>query len=178
MVVKTNLSSKKKSKNKSTAKLPGPAKPAGLIHKSVFIHPHASVDGLVEIGENSSVWGGAVIRADMNEIKIGRCVNIQDNCTLHVDSYTKISIGDYSLIGHNCMLHGCKIGRGVLVGIGSIVLENAEIGDGAILTAGCLVRGKKKIPPGSLVISKNGDLVIYEGKASARITVAHSLEYV
>lgn len=89
----------------------------------------------------------------MNRITLGNFINIQDNTSLHTDSRGSISIGDWTLVGHNAMLHGCKIGRGCLIGIGSILLDGCEIGDGAQITAGCMIRGGKKIPPRSLVLA-------------------------
>jgi carbonic anhydrase/acetyltransferase-like protein (isoleucine patch superfamily) len=88
---------------------------------NVFVHPSAVLIGLITIGTNSSIWANTVIRADNNTISIGNGVNIQDNSTLHVDSKQGLVIGDYSLIGHNCVLHGCKIGRACMIGIGSIL---------------------------------------------------------
>ncbi|QCO42438.1 gamma carbonic anhydrase family protein [Leptospira interrogans] len=148
------------------------------IHKTAFIHPLATAIGLVEMGPYSSLWPGTVVRADMNRIVLGKGVNIQDNSTLHTDSSRGITIGDYTLVGHNTMLHGCKIGRGCLIGIGSIVLDEAEIGDGAMITAGCMIRGGKKIPPGAMVIQKNGELKILEGKSKPILSVAGCLEYI
>ncbi|PJZ69894.1 gamma carbonic anhydrase family protein [Leptospira perolatii] len=148
------------------------------IHETAFIHPAATVIGMVELGPFSSIWPGAVLRADMSSITLGEAVNIQDNSTLHTDWKTGISIGDYSLIGHNAMLHGCKIGRACLIGIGSIVLDDAEIGDGAMILAGCMIRGGKKIPPRSMVFPKNGSIVIQENKARPEMTVAGCLEYI
>ncbi|TGN20868.1 gamma carbonic anhydrase family protein [Leptospira idonii] len=144
---------------------------------SPFLHPQSTSFGMTRFGSSVSLWPGAVVRADMNEIKLGDYVNIQDNSTLHTDSRSPISIGDWSLVGHNVMIHGCSIGRGVLVGIGSIVLDKAEIGDGCQIAAGCLIRGGKKIPPRSLVVPKNGDIQIYEGKAKPELTVAGCIEY-
>jgi len=145
--------------------------------KNSFIHESARVIGLVEMGENCSIWPGAVLRADMNSIILGNCVNIQDNSTLHVDSSAGMSIGDYTLVGHNTMLHSCKIGKACLIGIGSIILDKAEIGDGAMITAGCMIRGGMKIPPKAMVIQKEGKLFIYENKAKVQLTVAGSIEY-
>jgi carbonic anhydrase/acetyltransferase-like protein (isoleucine patch superfamily) len=142
-----------------------------------FIHPNATAFGMIEFGESVSLWPGCVLRSDMNKIKLGNYVNIQDNCTLHTDSRSPISIGDYTLVGHNAVLHGCEIGKGVLIGIGSIILDNAIIGDGAQITAGCLIRGGKKIPPNSLVVSSRGDLKIYENKSKAEFTIAGCIEY-
>lgn len=143
-----------------------------------FIHKSATVIGKVKMGKDCSIWPGAVLRADTNEIILGNAVNIQDNCTLHADSQNPISIGDYSLVGHNVMLHGCTIGKGCLIGIGSIILDKAEIGDGAMITAGCMIRGGMKIPPKSMVIQKDGKLQIYENKAKVQLTIAGCLEYI
>ncbi|MDV6234251.1 gamma carbonic anhydrase family protein [Leptospira ellisii] len=148
------------------------------IHETAFIHPQATAIGLVEMGPYSSLWPGAVVRADMNRIVLGEGVNIQDNSTLHTDSSRGITVGEYTLVGHNSMLHGCTIGRGCLIGIGSVVLDEAEIGDGAMIMAGCMIRGGKKIPSGAMVIQKNGELKIFEGKAKPVMSVAGCLEYI
>lgn len=147
------------------------------IPESVFIHPMATVIGKVKIGEYSSIWPGAVIRADMNEIKIGKYVNIQDNSVIHVDYINSVEIGDYSLIGHSAILHGCKIGKGVMIGIRSIILDEAIIGDGAMITANCTIRGKTKIPPFSLVTEVEGKIKIYPEKAKTLYTIMGCLEY-
>lgn len=142
-----------------------------------FIHPQAVAFGMIEFGESVSLWPGSVVRSDMNKIKLGNYVNIQDNCTLHTDSRSALSIGAYTLIGHNAILHGCEIGNGVLIGIGSVILDNAIIGDGAQITAGCLIRGGKKIPPNSLVVSSKGEIKIYENKSKPEFTIAGCIEY-
>ncbi len=143
-----------------------------------FLHPAATVIGMVEMGIGCSLWPGAVLRGDMNSIRLGNYVNIQDNCTLHTDSRSPITIGDYSLIGHNAILHGCTVGRACMVGIGSIVLDGATIGDGAMITAGCIVRGRARIPARALVVNEAGALRIFPNRAHVRLTVAGSLEYV
>ncbi|TGL56430.1 gamma carbonic anhydrase family protein [Leptospira ognonensis] len=142
-----------------------------------FLHEKATAFGMITYGNSVSIWPGAVIRADMNTITLGDYVNIQDNSTLHTDSKSPISLGAWTLVGHNAMIHGCTIGRGVLIGIGSIILDKAIIGDGCQIAAGCLVRGGKKIPPRSLVVPSNGDIKIYEGKAKPELTVAGCIEY-
>lgn len=144
---------------------------------SAFIHPNATVFGMTEFGTSVSIWPGAVVRADMNVIRLGNYVNIQDNATLHTDSRSPIALGDWTLVGHNAMIHGSTIGRAVLIGIGSIILDKAEIGDGCQIAAGCMIRGGKKIPPRSLVVPNNGDIKIYEGKAKPELTVAGCIEY-
>ena len=98
---------KKKKNNKKEPKSHVGIKQA----KSSFIHPQASVFGMITLGKNTSIWPGAVLRGDMGNIILGDFVNIQDNSTLHVDSRNKIEIGDYTLVGHNAILHGCKIGK-------------------------------------------------------------------
>ncbi|TGK06934.1 gamma carbonic anhydrase family protein [Leptospira semungkisensis] len=148
------------------------------IHETAFIHPAATAMGMLEMGPYSSLWPGAVARADLNEIKLGEGVNIQDNTTLHTDSTGSLRIDDYTLVGHNAMLHGCKIGKGCLIGIGAVILDEAEIGDGAMILAGCMIRGGKKIPPRAMVIPKNGDIVIYDKKAKPEMSVAGCLEYI
>lgn len=148
------------------------------IHPTAFIHERAFVYGDVTMGEFSSLWPGVVARADMNSFVLGNYVNIQDNTTIHSDSRRGVSIGDYTLVGHNAMIHGCKIGRAVLIGIGSVILDDAEIGDGAMITAGCMVRGGTKIPPRALVTPDGSSIKIFENKARTALTVAGALEYV
>lgn len=145
--------------------------------KNPFIHPNATSFGMTEFGISVSIWPGAVIRADMNTISLGDYVNIQDNSTLHTDSRSPIQIGNYTLVGHNVMIHGCTIGKAVLVGIGSIILDNAVIGDGTQIAAGCMIRGGKKIPPRSLVVPDGSDIKIFPGKAKPELTVAGCIEY-
>ena len=130
------------------------------------------------MGKLSSLWPGVVLRADMNSFILGDYVNIQDNTTLHSDSKRGITIGDYTLVGHNAMLHGCTIGRAALIGIGSVILDDAIIGDGAMITAGCMIRGGAKIPPRALVTPDGSSIRIFENKARTALTVAGSLEYV
>lgn len=151
---------------------------AEKIHPTCFIHERATVYGDIEMGQLSSLWPGVVVRADMNRFVLGKYVNIQDNATLHSDSRRGISIGDYTLVGHHAMIHGCTIGRGVLIGIGSIILDDAEIGDGAMITAGCMVRGGSKIPARALVTPDGSSIKIFERKAKTAYTIAGSLEYV
>jgi carbonic anhydrase/acetyltransferase-like protein (isoleucine patch superfamily) len=143
-----------------------------------YIHPQATVFGDVHFGSSCSIWPGVVLRADMNRITLGNFINIQDNTSLHTDSRGSISIGDWTLVGHNAMLHGCKIGRGCLIGIGSILLDGCEIGDGTQITAGCMIRGGKKIPPRSLVLSDGKDLKIFPNKAKPEMTIAGCIEYI
>lgn len=143
-----------------------------------WIHHQATIIGDVQMGESCSIWPGAVLRADMNSIRLGRAVNIQDNTTLHTDSRSSIDIGDWTLVGHNAMLHGCRVGKACLIGIGCVILDGAEIGDFSQITAGCMIRGGKKIPPHSLVIAQGSDIKIVPNKAKPEFTVAGSIEYI
>lgn len=130
------------------------------IHPTAFIVDSASVIGDVEIGEHSSVWFHTVIRGDVHHIRIGSSTNVQDNSTLHVtkDTYPLI-IGDDITIGHNVVLHGCTIKDRCLIGMGAIILDNAEIGEDSIVGAGSLVTEGMKVPPGSLVLGLPGKVV-------------------
>ncbi len=121
------------------------------IGKNCFIAENAIIIGDVEIGDDCSIWYGAVLRGDVNSIRIGNGVNIQDGSVIHTlyqKSVTKI--GDYVSIGHNVCVHGAEIKDYALVGMGSTVLDNAVVGEGAIVAAGALVLGKTVIEPYSM----------------------------
>lgn len=172
--------SAKKAPQKSAATVTKPKAhfTTSKIHPTAFIHERAYVFGDVTMGEYSSLWPGVVARADMNSFVLGKYVNVQDNTTIHSDSHRGVIIGDYTLVGHNAMIHGCKIGRAVLIGIGSVILDDADIGDGAMITAGCMIRGGTKIPPRALVTPDGSSIKIFENKARTALTVAGALEYV
>lgn len=117
----------------------------------VFMAENATIVGDIVIGEGSSVWFNAVLRGDVNSIRIGKHVNIQDGAVLHT-LYQKstVEIGDYVSVGHNVTIHGAKICDYALVGMGATVLDFAEVGEGAIVAAGALVLSNTKIPPYTL----------------------------
>jgi carbonic anhydrase/acetyltransferase-like protein (isoleucine patch superfamily) len=118
----------------------------------VFIAPSAEIIGDVEIGARSSVWFNAVIRGDVGKIRIGSCTNIQDGSVLHMPEGGQILIGDYVTVGHRAIVHGCKVGSRVLVGMGSIIMNDVEIGDDCLIAAGALVIEKTVVPPRSLIM--------------------------
>lgn len=120
------------------------------IHKNTFIASSADVIGNVSVGEYSSIWFGAVLRGDMDNMSIGSYTNVQDNCTIHNDYDFPVSIGDYVTIGHNTIVHGCTIANYTLIGMGSTILNGAEIGEYTMIGAGSLVTQGKKIPSGVL----------------------------
>jgi carbonic anhydrase/acetyltransferase-like protein (isoleucine patch superfamily) len=121
------------------------------IDESAWIAPGAVVIGNTEIGPECSVWFGAVIRGDINRIVIGKRTNIQDGTVCHVNvGKPDLIIGDSVTVGHSVMLHGCKLRDGCLIGIGARVLDNAEVGEFALVAAGSVVREGAKIPAGEL----------------------------
>ena len=123
------------------------------IDDSALVMESAQIIGDVVIGEESSVWFNAVIRGDVNQIRIGNYTNIQDGCVLHVARKTHpLIVGDEVTIGHNVILHACTIGSRCLIGMGAIVMDGAEIGEHSIVGAGSLVTPGTKIPPRSLVL--------------------------
>ncbi|NMA75391.1 MAG: gamma carbonic anhydrase family protein [Bacteroidales bacterium] len=121
------------------------------IGKNTFIAETAVIIGDTIIGDNCSIWYNAVLRGDVNSIRIGNNVNIQDGSVLHT-LYKKstITIGNYVSIGHNVTIHGAHIKDYALIGMGATVLDDAVIGEGAIIAAGALVLSNTQVPPGSL----------------------------
>jgi len=115
---------------------------------SAFVSEIACIIGNVEIGENSNIWPGAVIRGDNARIKIGRNTSIQDNCVIHADQ--ELTIGDNVIIGHGAIIHCRRIGSNVLIGVNAIFLDGAEVGDYCVIGAGSLIAQGKKLPDRSL----------------------------
>jgi carbonic anhydrase/acetyltransferase-like protein (isoleucine patch superfamily) len=123
------------------------------VHETAFVADDAIVIGDVEIGEDSSIWFGSVVRGDVNYIRIGARTNIQDHTVIHVNTGTHPTIlEDEITVGHRVILHGCHVETGCLVGIGSIVLDGARIGTRSLIAAGSLVTPNAQIPPRSLVM--------------------------
>lgn len=139
------------------------------IHPEAFVSEAAYVVGDVEIGEGSSVWPGAVIRADFGRIVIGSQCAIEDNCVLHCGSPSgdpdamNLVIGARVVFGHGAVVNAKKIGSGVLVGMNATVLHDTVIGSDCILAAGCVVRPGMEIPDGSFVAGVPAEI---KGKAS------------
>lgn len=126
------------------------------IHPSAFVSEAAYVIGNVEIGENSSVWPGAVMRGDFGKITVGKNSAIEDNCVLHTAD--QLEIGDDVIIGHGVKVHCRRIGSRCLIGIGAILLPGVEIGDECLIAAGALVTPDRKIPDRSLVMGSPGKI--------------------
>ena len=123
-----------------------------VIHESVFVAPTATVVGNVTIGAGSSVFFGAVIRSELDEIVIGEGTNIQDNCVVHIERGMPVHVGSGCTIGHSAIVHSCTVGDNTLVGMGAIVMNGAVIGKNCIIGAGALVPQNAVIHDGSLVL--------------------------
>ena len=124
-----------------------------LIASSAYIVDSAQVIGDVAIGDESSVWFNAVVRGDVNHIRIGRRTNIQDGCILHVarGKYPLI-VGDEVTVGHGVTLHACTIESRCLIGMGAVIMDGAEIGEACIVGAGSLITPRTIVPPKSMVL--------------------------
>ncbi len=121
------------------------------VHEKAWIAETAVLIGDVEVGEDSSVWYGCVLRGDKMEIRVGKRTNIQDGSILHIEGglYACI-LGDDITVGHRAIVHGCEVSNGALIAMGAIVLNNVKVGEGAVIGAGALVPEGKEIPPGTL----------------------------
>jgi len=122
------------------------------IHESVWIAPGAQVYGRVRIGQGSSIWPYAVIRAECHQVSIGRMSNLQDFVMVHVGYDHPTRIGDFCSITHGATIHGCTIGDHCLVGVGATLMDGALIGHGSIVGGHCLVPEGKVFPPGSILV--------------------------
>src|SRR5271154_2072357 len=132
---------------------------APQIAATAYIDPQAVVIGDVVIGAHSSVWPCAVLRGDVNFIRIGSRTNIQDGSVLHVMRDTNaLILGDNVTIGHGVVLHGCTIESRCLIGMGSVILNGAKIGAGSIVAAGTLIPEGTEVPPGSMFMGHPGKL--------------------
>ena len=117
-----------------------------------FVAPSAAVLGRVFLGRDASVWFGAVLRGDGNEIRVGDRSNVQDNAVIHVDSDAPATVGHDVTIGHSAVVHGCTVGNFTLIGIGATILSHAVIGNYCLIGAGALITERKRFEDGSLII--------------------------
>ncbi|MBO0996571.1 gamma carbonic anhydrase family protein [Bacillus sp. SD075] len=129
------------------------------IDDTVFVAPGAHLIGDILIGKDSTIWFNAVLRGDEDSITIGERCSIQDNSTIHLFEGCPVVIEDEVTVGHNVILHGCKIGKRSIIGMGSTILDNVEIGEECIIGANTLISSGKSIPPRSLVIGSPGKVV-------------------
>tara|TARA_B100000686_G_scaffold31363_1_gene32404 strand:- start:22910 stop:23434 length:525 start_codon:yes stop_codon:yes gene_type:complete len=129
------------------------------VEKDVYVAPSADVIGSVSLGSRSSVWFGAVLRGDNDQISIGARSNIQDNTVIHVDAGVPVTIGDDVSIGHSVVIHGCTIRNKALIGNGAVVLDFAEIGESSLVGANALVTERKRFPARSLILGSPAKVI-------------------
>ena len=129
------------------------------IAASAWVADSADLIGKVVVEADASIWFGAVIRGDNEEIRVGAGTNVQENAVLHTDMGYPLTIGTNCTIGHKAMLHGCTIGDGTLIGMGATILNGAKIGKGCLIGACALITEGKDVPDGSLVMGAPGKVV-------------------
>jgi len=128
--------------------------------RDVYISESANVIGDVTLGDNVNIWFGAVIRGDMNFIRVGSCSNVQDNAVVHVTTaVSPTHIGTGVTVGHGAIIHGCTIEDNCMIGMGATIMDNALIGTCSLVGAGSLIPPNMQIPPKSLVVGVPGKVV-------------------
>jgi carbonic anhydrase/acetyltransferase-like protein (isoleucine patch superfamily) len=129
------------------------------IGENVFIAPGVRLIGEVVIGNDSAVFFNSVLRADINSITVGERTNIQDNCTVHVASDMPVLIGNDVTIGHNVVIHACRIGDNVTIGMSSTIMNGAVVGNNSIVAAGSLITRNKVFPEGVLILGNPAKVI-------------------
>jgi carbonic anhydrase/acetyltransferase-like protein (isoleucine patch superfamily) len=130
-----------------------------VVHPSSFVHPQAAVTGNVVIGKNVYIGPGAAIRGDWGGIVIEDGCNVQENCTVHMFPGLVLTLKQGAHIGHGAIIHGADIGRNVLVGMNSVIMDEVEVGDDSIIGAMTFVPARMKIPARSLVVGNPGKII-------------------
>lgn len=148
-----------------------------MLEDGVWVAPDANVIGKIILRARASVWFGATLRGDNEEITVGAGTNIQENCVLHTDMGFPLTIGRDCTIGHKAMLHGCTIGDESLIGMCATVLNGAKIGKNCLIGAGALVTEGKEIPDGSLVLGAPGKVVRELDAQAIQMLKASALHY-
>jgi carbonic anhydrase/acetyltransferase-like protein (isoleucine patch superfamily) len=148
------------------------------IHPSAFVAVTAAVMGDVTLGEDASIWYGAVLRGDMAPIVIGAQSNIQDGSIVHVDEGVPCSVGRRVGVGHRVILHGCVVEDDCLIAMGSVLLNGVRVGAGSVVAAGAVIPEGMQVPPGSLVMGVPGRIVRPVDSALARRVAATWSHYV
>ncbi len=149
-----------------------------MVSEKAYIAENATVIGEVIIGEYSSVWYNVVLRGDIAKIIIGNNTSVQDGSIVHCDTGVPTIIGNNVTIGHNVLLHACKIGDGSLIGIGAIVLDGAEVGEGTIVGAGAIVTPRTKIPPFTMALGVPAKVVRNLTEEEIENLKKHAMDYV
>lgn len=150
---------------------------APQVGAAAFVADNATLAGDVTLAEESSVWYGAVLRADTGRIAIGENSNVQDNAVLHTGPGLDVTVGRGTSVGHGAVVHGCTVGDGCLIGMHATILNGAVIGDGCLIAAGALVPENMQVPAGSLVIGVPGKVVRPVSAAQAAAIKANEEEY-
>ena len=145
---------------------------------TVLVDPTATIIGDVEIGAESSVWPGAVIRGDRAKIRIGRMCSIQDNAVLHGQPNTPVNVGDKVTVGHGAILHGCTIHEECLIGLGTIILNRADVGSQSIIGAGALVLEDQKIPERSMAVGVPAKVIKTAGEEELKAIRTYYMDYI
>jgi len=149
------------------------------LHNSVWVAPGAAIIGDVEIGADSSIFYGSVLRGDVERIRIGERTNIQDQATLHVTAGRfPTLLGNEITVGHRAVVHGCRVADGALIGIGSIILDGAEIGENALVAAGAVVTPGSKIEAGMLAVGVPARAVRALSPDEIELQRARTLRYI
>jgi carbonic anhydrase/acetyltransferase-like protein (isoleucine patch superfamily) len=148
------------------------------IPATCYVDPSAQVIGDVTLGEHASIWMNAVVRGDVNSIRIGPRSNVQDCAVLHgMRHLYPVIVGEMVTIGHNATVHGCILEDAVLVGIGATILNNARIGEGSIIAAGAVIPEQTIIPPNSLVAGVPGKVRRTLGDADREMILQYARNY-
>lgn len=122
------------------------------VHPGAYLDRAAIVIGDVTLDEGANVWPGSVLRGDVEPIRIGKWVSIQDGTVVHTDPGFPVEIGEGSTVAHGCIIHGCRVGNGCLIAMGAIILTGASVGDRCIMGAGALLPEGRAIPSGSVAM--------------------------
>lgn len=149
-----------------------------VVPASCYVDQSAQLIGDVELGEHASVWMNAVLRGDVNSIRLGARSNVQDCAVLHGMRYVyPVIVGEMVTIGHNATVHGCVLEDAVLVGIGAVILNNARVGEGSIIAAGAVIPEQMVIPANSLVAGVPGKIKKTLGDEDRKMILKYAQNY-
>jgi len=149
-----------------------------VVPATCYVDLSAQLIGDVELGENASVWMNAVLRGDVNSIRVGANSNVQDCAVLHgMREVYPVLVGDWVTIGHNATVHGCVVEDAVLIGMGATILNDVRIGEGSIVAAGAVIAEHTIIPPNSLVAGVPGKVRRTLGEEDRKMILKYAQDY-
>ncbi len=163
----------KKTKLKENLKIATPS-----IAKSAFVAEGAKLIGSVILKSHSSIWYNCVLRADINNIIIGKRSNIQDNSTIHLENDQGVKVGNDVTVGHNVILHGCSIKNGALIGMGAIIMNGVKVGKGSVIGAGSVIMEQMVIPDYSVVVGIPGKIIKTRTEKAYKENIKWAKKYV